>query len=50
MNDNKNLNNTDETMLEEISLEDLDKVSGGTIKDTYNRETNPASPSSKERV
>ena len=50
MNDNKNLNNADEAMQEEINLEDLDKVSGGTLKDTHKRETNPASSSSKERV
>lgn len=52
MEDNKkeNENNVEETVKEELDVEDLENVSGGSLRDAHTRRTSSASSSSKSRI
>ena len=52
MKDNKkeNENNFEENIQEELDIEDLENVSGGSLKDAHTRKTSSASSSSKSRI
>ncbi len=52
MADNKKENEKkiEENVQEELDIEDLQKVSGGSLKDTHTRRTSKASSSSKSRA
>ncbi len=52
MEDNKkeNENKFEENVQEELDMEDLENVSGGSLRDTHTRRTSSASSSSKSRV